>query len=145
MKCLQYMALSKILAGVPEDVNGLFSTKAGMKYIGVELDAIIAVSKAALAKSLDLFKSVITEHEAVLKGDHLISHHIDKLYEGMFESNLLKILSPYSAVEVAHVAGLINLPDYIVSSASLIHMNLVCFVTYLCNPLQHRWRRNCRR
>ena len=74
-----------------------------------------AVAIAARAKSLDAFKSAIELHSTVLTSDELISHHMDRLYENMFESNLLKIISPYSAVEVSHVAKLINLPEEVVS------------------------------
>ena len=78
-----------------------------------------AVAVAARAKSLDAFKAAIELHSSTLTGDELISHHMDKLYESMFESNLLKIIYPYSAVEVSHVAKLINLPEDIVCSITL--------------------------
>lgn len=45
-----------------------------------------------------------------MKNDHLIAHNLDKLYDKMFESNLLKIINPYSVVEISHVAKRINLP-----------------------------------
>lgn len=90
-----------------------------MKHVCVELEAMKAVAVAARAKSLDAFKAAIELHSSTLTGDELISHHMDKLYESMFESNLLKIIYPYSAVEVSHVAKLINLPEDIVCSITL--------------------------
>ena len=40
----------------------------------------------------------------------LISHNLEELYGNMFESNLLKIIQPYSNVELVHIAKLIKLP-----------------------------------
>ena len=40
----------------------------------------------------------------------MITRHLDQLYEALLDANLLKIIEPFSCVEVAHVAKLINLP-----------------------------------
>lgn len=42
--------------------------------------------------------------------DPLIKHHLGLLYENLLESNLIKIIQPYSCVEISHVAMLIKLP-----------------------------------
>lgn len=40
----------------------------------------------------------------------LVGHHLGLLYETMLEANLLKIIQPFSCVELARVAELIKLP-----------------------------------
>lgn len=47
---------------------------------------------------------------AELVEDALIKSHLGKLYEQLLESNLIKIIQPYSCVEIDHVAKLIKLP-----------------------------------
>lgn len=49
---------------------------------------------------------VVTE----LVEDPLIKTHLGKLYEQLLESNLIKIIQPFSCVEIEHVAKLIKLP-----------------------------------
>ena len=55
------------------------------------------------------------EHTSELKSDELIAHHLDILYDQMLEGNLLKIIHPFSCVEIAHVAKLIKMPVAAVS------------------------------
>jgi len=109
-RVLKYMVLSKVLGGFAQEGIGIFTSKAGLKHSGVGLEAMSAVARAVKARSLEDFQAAVTTHTAQLKTDDLIAHHLTSLYERMFEDNLLKIISPFSCVELAHVAKLINLP-----------------------------------
>jgi 26S proteasome regulatory subunit N6 len=44
-----------------------------------------------------------------LKGDNLVKHHIGELYESLLEQHLLKIVEPFSRVEVSHLAKLLKI------------------------------------
>merc|ERR1711881_380451 len=48
-------------------------------------------------------------HKAELS-DPVIQHHMSDLNETLLEQNLLRIVEPFSRVEVSHVAHLIKLP-----------------------------------
>lgn len=91
------------------EVPVLLTGKFALKHHGPDLDAMAAITRAAKCRSLEDFKAAVAQHTDRLKTDSLISHHLDVLYEKMFESNLLKIIHPFSSVELAHVAKLINL------------------------------------
>ena len=109
-RVLKYMVLAKVLGGTAQEGIGIFTSKAGLKHSGVALEAMSAVARAVKSRSLEDFQAAVTTHTAHLKTDDLISHHLTALYDRMFEANLLKIISPFSCVELAHVAKLINLP-----------------------------------
>ena len=47
---------------------------------------------------------------AELEADPLIHRHLGLLYEQLLDANLLKIIEPFSCVEVSHVAKCIKLP-----------------------------------
>ena len=74
-----------------------------------DLEAMIHVSKAAGMKSLETFKFVVTTYSDVFQKDVLIRHNLERLYDKMLEQNLLKIISPYSCVEITYVAERIKL------------------------------------
>jgi 26S proteasome regulatory subunit N6 len=69
-----------------------------------------AIAQAAKIRSLDLFQKAVDQNALILKSDDLIAHHLEILYENMLESNLLKIIHPYSCVEIIHIAKMIALP-----------------------------------
>merc|ERR1712232_716636 len=45
-----------------------------------------------------------------LQTDLLIKHHLKILNEQLLESNLIRIIEPYSCVEISHIASLIEMP-----------------------------------
>lgn len=98
------------LATAANEVHHLFSGKYALKYSGPDMDAMKAIAGAAEHRSLQEFKDALATHGPYLQTNHLIAHNLDQLYGNMFESNLLKIIQPYSCVELTHVAQMINLP-----------------------------------
>jgi len=110
LTCLQYMILCKVLNNAASDVPGLLSSKVGLKHTGVAIEAMRAIAKAATEKSLEKFKEAEIKYSEYVRNDHLISHNLDKLHDQMLESNLLKIIFPYSVVEITYIAKRINLP-----------------------------------
>jgi 26S proteasome regulatory subunit N6 len=61
-------------------------------------------------RSLKEFDAAVAKHGTSLAADILIQHHLDILYDQLLESNLMKIIEPFSCVEIARVAELIHLP-----------------------------------
>lgn len=110
LPCLKYMLLSKIASGNASDVQGIVNGKQGIKYTGVELDAMIAVAKAHQERSLEKFQAATIHFKQQLGGDSFINRHLTRLYEQLLDANLLKIIQPFSCVEVSHVAKMIQLP-----------------------------------
>jgi 26S proteasome regulatory subunit N6 len=131
--CLKYMMLCRILdsltktlqlsakgaigadksgkaAGSVLDISTLLTSRQAVKYAGRDLDAMTAVAKAASERSLNKFENVLEEYPTELQTDLLIKHHLHILQEQMLESNLIRIMEPYSCVELTHIAKLMDLP-----------------------------------
>jgi len=109
VRALKYMLLSKIMGGQYEDVYAAINGKAGVKHAGVEIAAMRAITDAYKARSIHKFQQVYAEYAPQLAHDLLLSTHLQELQEKLLEQNLLRLLEPYSRVQIAHVATLIKL------------------------------------
>lgn len=108
---LRYMVLCKVLQGKADEVNAIMTAKYGQKYGTHEkLLSMLDVAAAAKQSSLQMFEQAVEKHRHLLAADTLISHHLELLHESMLEANLLKVLRPYSRVELTHVASVMHLP-----------------------------------
>lgn len=107
---LQYMLMSKIMGGLSSDVYAIIHGKSGVKYAGPELEAMRAVAEASKHRSLKEFEAAMDKYKTELSSDRLISSQLSLLYEQLLEANLMKLIEPFSCVEIAHVAELIQLP-----------------------------------
>ncbi|KAI8810894.1 PCI domain-containing protein [Cladochytrium replicatum] len=107
---LKYMLLCKIMLNLAEDVNSIVNGKLALKYAGREIEAMIAVAKAHENRSLLEFEQALAKYKDELGNDRIVRSHLNALYDTLLEQNLLRIIEPYSRVEITHVAELVKLP-----------------------------------
>jgi 26S proteasome regulatory subunit N6 len=107
---LKYMLLCKVMTGSPGDVFSIISGKAGLKYSGAEVDAMRAVAEAYKKRSLHSLETALVQFKPQLQDDPIIKSQLGALYENLLEKNLIRIIEPYSRVEISKIAQLIELP-----------------------------------
>jgi len=107
---MKYMLLAKIMNNQPKDTSSIIASKSGLKYVGPEIDAMAAVAQTLEARSLKKFEAVLEQHKDQLAEDPIIHTHLSDLNETLLEQNIVRILEPFSRVEITHVAELIELP-----------------------------------
>ncbi|KAK4358053.1 hypothetical protein RND71_023663 [Anisodus tanguticus] len=106
---LKYMLLCKIMVSQADDVAGIISSR-GLDYLGPELDAMKAVADAHSKRSLKLFEIALRNFKAQLDEDPIVHRHLSSLYDTLMEQNLCRLIEPFSRVEIANIAELIELP-----------------------------------
>uniref|UniRef100_A0AAY4DSR2 PCI domain-containing protein n=1 Tax=Denticeps clupeoides TaxID=299321 RepID=A0AAY4DSR2_9TELE len=72
-------------------------------------DALKCVAQASKNRSLADFENALTEYRAELKDDPIINTHLAKLYDNLLEQNLIRVIEPFSRVQIEHISGLIKL------------------------------------
>ncbi|KAH7542621.1 hypothetical protein FEM48_Zijuj02G0093600 [Ziziphus jujuba var. spinosa] len=98
------------MVNLADDVSGLISSKRGPQYVGPDLDAIRAVANAHSKHSLKLFKTALSDFRAQFEEDPILHKHFSSPYDTLLEQNLCRLIEPFSRVEIAHIAELIELP-----------------------------------
>ncbi|KZT55030.1 proteasome regulatory particle subunit [Calocera cornea HHB12733] len=99
LAALKYMLLCKIM------LNSLAS-----KHAGRQVDAMKAIAAAHEARNLAAFEQALKDFQPELQSDPTIRTHLSALYDTLLEQNLLKIIEPFSRIEIAHVAQLVGQP-----------------------------------
>lgn len=111
LNCLKYMLMCKIMTNVKEDVNALINGKLALRFATPELEAMRAIAAAHAASSLKTFQSIMNKYTAEFAVDPFLHRHLQSLYGSLLEQNLLRLIEPYSQVQIAHLAKLIELPE----------------------------------
>ncbi|GAA5904354.1 uncharacterized protein JCM6883_006460 [Sporobolomyces salmoneus] len=107
---LKYMLLCKIMLGLSEDVNSILNGKLAQKYSGKDTEAMKKVAQAHKDRSLADFEQLLQNHKSELSDDPIIRNHLASLYDTLLEQNLVRIIEPFSRVEISHVAELVKQP-----------------------------------
>jgi len=106
---LQYMLLCKIMLNAQDDVHSLMTSKHAVKYAGPALDSMKAIAAAHSHRSLEEYEAALHAYRGQLGGDTFVRAHLRRLYDAMLEQNLVKVIEPFSRVEIAHVAKMVGL------------------------------------
>ena len=104
------MLLCKIMVNQADDVAGIISSKASLKYVGPDVDARKAGAYAYSKRYLKYFETALRDYKAQLEKDPIVHRHLSTLYDTLLEQNLCRLIEPYSRVEIGHITQMIELP-----------------------------------
>lgn len=109
-KTLKYMILCKIMLRAADDIDALVYGKLGQNFsLGRDVEAMKAVGGAYKARSLKAFQVALEAYPGELAADPIIKTHLNSLYDSLLQQNILRIIEPYSRVQIAFIAESIGL------------------------------------
>ena len=108
LRAFQYMIMCKIVGGQIDEVNNVVLSKQGKDYYGPEVEALRSIESAVREKSIKLLEDNIEKNKQYFQ-ESIIKYHINNLHNDLLEKNLIKIIKPYSVVEIDFVAKSIGL------------------------------------
>ncbi|NWQ83803.1 PSD11 ATPase, partial [Columbina picui] len=120
---LKYMLLCKIMLNIPEDVQALVSGKLALRYAGRQTEALKCVAQASKNRSLADFEKALTDYKVELRDDPIINTHLAKLYDNLLEQNLIRVIEPFSRVQVNVSSKYNNALVPLSPAAALIYLN----------------------
>jgi 26S proteasome regulatory subunit N6 len=114
---LKYRLLCRILDGKANECQAieaaaaisLQNSKVGGIQKNTEVEIMMKIAHASEEKSLHQLVEVINECQADIDSDPVISSNVKNLIDSLEEQHLLRIVKPYSAVELSRIAELIQL------------------------------------
>ncbi|KAL0225418.1 hypothetical protein RCL1_003330 [Eukaryota sp. TZLM3-RCL] len=123
---LMYMIIAKLVHNRPQDVPSVLTDKLLVKY-GEDarqqrlIYGLVDLAKAFEARSLSSFSAILESHFQEIS-DVLIVSQFELLSDRLLEFNLLRLVEPYSVIELSVVSSRIGLPLSVVESrlASII-------------------------
>merc|ERR1712054_688684 len=68
-QALKYVLLTKIMNNNAEDVSGIITSKGGLKYTGLDMDAMQSVATAYTSRSLKSFEETLVKYSEQLESD----------------------------------------------------------------------------
>ncbi|KAI0319087.1 PCI-domain-containing protein [Amylostereum chailletii] len=104
LNALKYMLLCKVMLNLSEDVDALLGLKFAVKFAQLrDVESMRAIARAHQNRDLAAFEQTLRDYRE-LSSDPTIRSHLSALYDTLLEQNLLRIVEPYSVVEIEYVA-----------------------------------------
>ncbi|ODV59729.1 proteasome regulatory particle lid subunit RPN6 [Ascoidea rubescens DSM 1968] len=121
IKILKYILLTKIMLNKNDDIiqilsNKLITSSKSIQNNLKQFDAIKKISIAYNQKSLENFQKILNDNSNEFSNDYLIKSNFKTLYHQLLEQNLLKIIKPYSCIEISYISRLIKLDETFIES-----------------------------
>lgn len=115
-RCLKYMLLTKIMLNHPEDVYTIINGKGGIKYAGIDVEAMRAVADVYKKRDIHSLEAVLKQYHKQLSADSIVLAHLSDLKDALLEQNLVRLIEPFSRVQIKHVATLIAMAPGLVET-----------------------------
>jgi 26S proteasome regulatory subunit N6 len=105
-RSFRHLLLAKILMGSHVEAQALVDGKHGEAHARVDDTSIglVEILQAVKERNLVRLSAILNDKADALKRDAVIFSHLEDLYGQLLEKNILKLLAPYSRIELSRLS-----------------------------------------
>jgi 26S proteasome regulatory subunit N6 len=102
----QYLLLCRIMMDNIEEASNLVTGRFGVLYANDNkvTKTMLLILEAYKEKNLVRLAEILLENKSDIEDDKIISSQIDILYDQLLEKNIVKLITPYSRIEIGYLA-----------------------------------------
>ncbi|KAL0266181.1 UNVERIFIED_CONTAM: hypothetical protein PYX00_011898 [Menopon gallinae] len=101
----RYLLLSKIIDKRWQDISNLMKSKIFIPFLNdAFIQLLLKVEVSCRNRDLRAYHMLLDENKDIINTDKFIKSHLYFLYGVLFESNILKIIEPYSNIKISTIS-----------------------------------------
>ncbi|KAI5180123.1 26S proteasome regulatory subunit N6 [Nematocida sp. AWRm80] len=110
IKCARYLVLMKILSNKTNEMKALLTNKLIAPYTSDHCIQILSmISEYVADRNLRKCNDIIQQNLSMISEDKFLTSHLVYLCDNLIDSNILKIIEPYSTIKVEYIGARLNL------------------------------------
>lgn len=108
----QYLMLCRIMMDNVDEALNLVNGRYGVLYANDNkiTKTMLQILDAYKEKNLVKLADILMANKSDIEEDKIISSQIDILYDQLLEKNIIKLITPYSKVEIGYLAVKLSIP-----------------------------------
>lgn len=112
VQSLKYLLLTIVITGRNKEMTPLLAAKNRQRFINhMEIVMIQKISNCYKKSSVVDFERLLVDYRQVIMMDPVLQQEVHRLYEALLERNIIRLLQPYSVVEMKFIAEKLSLPQ----------------------------------
>lgn len=108
--CCRYLILIKIMDRKADEIESLQQNKTSMTPHKNDqcIKLLCEIGKCVLDRDLRRCKDLVDENMKLIESDEFITNHLRLLCDSLIDSNILKIIEPYSNINIQYIGDALN-------------------------------------
>ncbi|KAI5190393.1 26S proteasome regulatory subunit N6 [Nematocida minor] len=108
--CCRYLILIKIMNNKAVEIESLSQNKPVLQQHKDDacIKMLYEIGKCVLDRDLRKCRDIVDENVKLIESDEFLTNHLRCLCDNLIDSNILKIIEPYSNINIEYIAKVLN-------------------------------------
>lgn len=109
----RYLLLSKIIDKRWQDIANLMKSKVFIPFLNdTVIQLLLKVEVSCRNRDLRAYHVILDSNKDTINADRFIKSHLYFLYGMLFESNIMKIIEPYSNIRISTISSILGFSQH---------------------------------